>query len=302
LLIAILIVAFKTPAIFQHFAVSNNGRREEFTPDIMVISAAALLLPTRIGALAIPCGFALGVALRRELTFAHLDDSTHIIVASFLALTLAHLVGAPGLGLNSIAGAALAGGTLDALSLLMLAISLALAKQTKFWAFFRGGLTSVVLWPWMICLGILVGIIGWDAPWALPLMAAPLALIFMASRSRVEATEDRTRLDGLLKATTDILAANTVASVTAAVASSIAPLFESQEGRIDVDEPGEGELGVTLKSECLGGRYLIVPARVALVRSYTEHDRLLLETLASVTAFGAGQSRAARRCHRTGHA
>jgi len=282
--VALLMVAFEAVATLQPFVVSHNGTREEFPPDLMVAAAAALLLPTRIGSLAIPLGFALGSALRRELDLRRLDDGTNCIIAIFLALTVAHLVGAPGLGLNSITGAAIAIVVFDQLASLMFTISRVLLKQVKFWRFFYAGLASAVLWPWMICLGILFGVVGWDAPWALPLMGAPLALVLMASRSRVTATEDRHRLDGLLKATTEILAAITVASVTAAVTSSIATLFESGDGRIDIDKPGEGELGVPLSASGWANHYLIVPARPQLVLTYDEHDFRLLETLASVTA------------------
>jgi diguanylate cyclase (GGDEF)-like protein len=283
--IALLITAFEAATIVQPFQVNHNGTRDEFTPDLMVVAAAALLLPTRVGALAVPLGAVLGFVIRRQVNLVHLEDLCAASLANFVALTVAHLIGAPGLGWNSIAGAAISVVVYDPLATFMLAISVVLAKQAKFSTFFWPGLaSSAITYPWLICLGILLGVIGWDAPWALPLMGAPLALVLMASRSKVEATEDRTHLDGLLKATTEILAATTVASVTAAVTSSIAPLFETHDGRIDMNGPGKGELGVTLTSECLGGRYLIVPARAALASSYTEHDRLLLETLASVTA------------------
>jgi diguanylate cyclase (GGDEF)-like protein len=283
--VTLLILAMEVAVQVMPFAVHHNGARVAFSADMMVIVAAALLLPTSVGALAIPCGMALAYVLRREANLAHLDDLVVYVICVFLALTAARQAGAPGLGLNSIAGAVIAGILADPLTLLMVTISLVLTKQGKFWTIFWPPLAATAItYPWLACLGILLGVIGWDAPWALPLMGAPLALVLMASRSRVEATEDRTRLDGLLKATTEILAATTVASVTGAAISSIAPLFESQEGRIDVDGPVEGELGVPLTSERLGHSYLIVPARVALVSSYTEHDRLLLETLASVTA------------------
>jgi len=283
--VTLLILALEAAVQVMPFSVHHHGARVEFGADMMVVVAAVLLLPTPAGVLAISFGATLGFALRRRGNLSRLDDVTAYVICFFLVLTAAHQVGAPGLGWNSIAGAVVAGLLADPFTLLMFTISSVLLKQGKFWTIFWPFLASTVItYPWLVCLGVLLGVIGWDAPWALPLMGAPLALVFMASRSRVEATEDRTRLDGLLKATTDILAATSVASVTAAVTSSIAPLFESQEGRIDLNGPGEGELGVLLTSERLGRSYLVVPARVALVSSYTEHDRLLLETLASVTA------------------
>jgi len=281
-----MIVALEAAVQIQPFSVNHNGTREEFTADFMALVAAAILLPTSVGVLAMLCGSALGHALRRDLNAARLDDFTGQTIGYFLGLTVAHLIGAPGLGANTIVGSAVGALAIEQLTSLMFTIACVLLGQVKFWSFYKAGLalSSIASWPWLFCLGVLLGVIGWDAPWALPLMGAPLALVMMASRSRVEATEDRTRLDGLLKATTDILAATTVASVTASATSSIAMLFESQEGRIDVGGPDEGELGVLLTSELLVGRYLIVPARTALVTSYTDHDRLLLETLASVTA------------------
>jgi diguanylate cyclase (GGDEF)-like protein len=288
---AVLIFAFETATNVFPFAVQHNGARDEFTPDLMVVAAAALLLPTGVGAVAIPAGFVLGHILRSQPGFSRLDVVPNIVIGNFLAITVAHLIGAPGLGFNSIVGAALSVVIYDVITLLMFAIALVVQGQVKFWAFVRQALaTSVIIWPWLMCLGTLLGVVGWDAPWALPLMGAPLALVLMASRSRVEATEDRTRLDGLLKATTDILAATTVASVTTSVASSIASLFESQNGRIDVVGPEKGELSVSLTSEHFKDRHLIVPARASLVRSYTDHDRRLLETLASVTSSALDQA------------
>jgi len=285
--VALMILAMEVAASKAPFAVSHHGSRDEFTADMMVVVAAALLLPTGLGTLAVSLGFALAY-LHDERGYRpinHLNEFSGQGMTAFLSLTLAHLIGAPGLQLNSVAGAVIAALVYESLGMLMLTIQLVLAGRVKFWDFFRAGLaSSAITYPWLACLGVLLGVIGWDAPWALPLMGAPLALVFMASRSRVEATEDRHRLDGLLKATTEILAATTVASVTAAVTSSIAMLFETQDGRIDVDGPGEGELGVPLASEHLSGRHLIAAARPALVISYTEHDRRLLETLASVTA------------------
>jgi diguanylate cyclase (GGDEF)-like protein len=115
-------------------------------------------------------------------------------------------------------------------------------------------------------------------------MAAPLALVFLASRARVEATEDRTRLDGLLGATSAILAATSVNSVIEASTANAATLFSVNAGRVDVEPAREGELGVPMVSERLGNQYLIVAARDTLALNYAEQDRRMLETLASITA------------------
>jgi diguanylate cyclase (GGDEF)-like protein len=284
--VAVLILAFETAVSVFPLSVSHNGVREEYSADVMVVVAAALLLPTDVGAIVIPCSFVFGsVVVHRRVHWFLFDDLTGVAIATFLGLTLAHLIGPPGLGWTSIAGATIGALVSDQLVALMFTIARSLQGQVKFWSFFWSGVASdAITWPWLICLGVLLGVIGWNAPWALALMGAPLALVFMASRSKIEATEDRTRLDGLLKATTDILAATTVATVTAAVTRSVTTLFECEDGRIDTSGPGEGELGVLLATERLSSHFLVVPARPALTRTYSEHDRRLLETLASVTA------------------
>jgi len=280
---AMLLVVAEAGATALPFAVIHDGARQEFNADFFV--AGALLLPTRLGVIVLSTGMVLGFLLRGDFSFGRLDDISANSIGIFLSLTAAHLVGQPGLGWNSIAGAAIASVIYEAISGLLLTIWSVLAKRNQFWPFFLGGfVTTAVALPWVVCLGILFGVIGWDAPWALPLMGAPLALVLMASRSKVEATEDRHRLDGLLIATTGILAATTIDAVTEAAANSVAALFEVTSGRVDATEPVEGELGAELTTESLGRKYLIAPARDALTRPYTDHDRRLLETLASVTA------------------
>jgi diguanylate cyclase (GGDEF)-like protein len=283
--VALLILVIEAATQVMPFAVTYAGARDEFTADMMVIVAAALLLPTGLGALMMSCGFILGAAIRKDVSLGQLDDFTGQIMCAFLSLTVAHSIGHPGLSVNVIVGGAVAAMLYETLGMLFLTIYSVLAKHVKFLPMFGHGMavTSIAA-PWLISLGILIGVIGWDAPWALPMMGAPLALVFMASRSRVEATEDRSRLDGLLKATTEILAATTVTSVTAAIAGTIAELFETHEGRISTEPAAKGELGVPLSSERFANRYLIAPARSTLGRPYKDHDRLLLETLASVTA------------------
>ena len=284
-LLALLILGLQAATQIMPFAITHNGSRDEVTPDQIVVVAAALLLPTAVAVIAFTVGQALGYVLRREIHLYRLDDVGNATIGVFLSLSLAHAIGQPGLGVNSIAGAVIAGLLFDPFTLLTITIVYVLNDKVKFWSFFRDGLiSSAIAYPWLISLGILLGVIGWDALWALPLMAAPLALVFMASRSRIEATEDRTRLDGLLIATTEILAATTVASVTEAATSSASALFDVQKGRIDTDGPTETELGVTFNTDSLGTRHLIVPNRPALMRAYSDQDLRLLETLASVTA------------------
>jgi diguanylate cyclase (GGDEF)-like protein len=282
--VALLILAIEATTEVMPFSVTYAGTRDEFTADMMVIVAAALLLPTGIGALVVSGGFILGAAIRKDVSLGQLDDLTGQMTCAYLSLTVAHLFGGPGLSVSAIIGGAIGAMLYETLGMGFLTVYSVLAKHVKFLPMYGHGMAvTAIAAPWLIALGILLGVIGWDAPWALPMMGAPLALVFMASRSRVEATEDRTRLDGLLKATTEILAATTTASVTEAVGGSIAVLFETQDGRISVEEPEKGELSVQLFSERLGELYLVAPARHALTRPYREQDLRLLETLASVT-------------------
>jgi diguanylate cyclase (GGDEF)-like protein len=284
-LVVALIIAFEVASNVFPFAISHAGARDEFTADMMVVVAAALLLPTRTAALAVSIGYALAFVPRREVQLGRIDDVDNQTISAFLSLSVAHLIGQPGLGWNSIVGAGVAAVVYETTGVLVVSIWSVSTKHVKLLPMVRGGIaTSAIAAPWLICLGILLGVIGRDALWALPLMGAPLALVFMASRSRVKATEDRTRLDGLLRATTNILAASTVADVTEAATSAAAELFENANGRLDTQYSREGELGAPVITEHLGPLHLIVAARSMLMPSYTEHDQMLVETLASVTA------------------
>jgi diguanylate cyclase (GGDEF)-like protein len=283
--IALLIFALEAETQKLPFAVFHDQARNEFSADMMVIVAAALLLPTQVGSLAVSAGYAFGFVLRREANLGRLDDITSQVISAYLALTIAHIVGPPGLGPMSIVASAVAALVYDPSGLFLIAMWSVLAKRNNFWLFFWPGLVaSAGTYPWLMCLGILLGVVGWDAPWALPLMAAPLALVLMASRSRVRATEDRFRLDGVLKATTQILGATTADAVKQAVAASATTLFENSAARMDAKEPAEGELGVRLVTERAGTWWLTLAAPDTLMPRNTEQDQLMLETLASVTA------------------
>jgi diguanylate cyclase (GGDEF)-like protein len=281
----LLIVGIEVAAQTFPFAILHAGARDEFTADMMGIVAAALLLPTRTATLALASGYVLGYVVRRDMQLGRIDDIDNQSSSAFLAISIAHLFGQPGLGWNSIVGASIGAMVYETLGVLVTSTWSVTSKHAKFWPLIRSGMTiSALAAPWLICLGVLLGVIGWHAPWALPLMSAPLALVFMASRSRVKATEDRNRLDGLLKATTTILAATTVAGVTDAATTSASLLFENAKSRIDSDGPADGELSAHVTTERLGVTHLVVAAHSALLPAYTEHDQLLLETLASVTA------------------
>lgn len=283
--IALLIFAIEAATQKLPFAVFHDQARNEFSADMMVIVATALLLPTQVGSLVVSAGYAFGFILRREANLGRLDDITSQVISAYLALTLAHIIGPPGLGPLSIVASGVAALVYDPSGLLAISIWNVLAKRVNFWSFFLAGLVpSLSTYPWLICLGILLGVVGWDAPWALPLMAAPLALVLMASRSRVQATEDRFRLDGILKATTHILGATTADAVKQAAATSATALFENSRARMDTNAPAEDELGMQLVTERAGIWWLTLSAPDALMPQNTEQDQLMLETLASVTA------------------
>jgi diguanylate cyclase (GGDEF)-like protein len=264
--------------------VVRAGARLQYDAGTMVIVAAAMLFPTRVAVLTIAVGVLLGTVSRREGFLHGLNNVTAMMISAFVALNVAQLVGSPGLTPRSIAGAVIAGFTMDFCSFFLVATSMTLHKGGGFWSFCRNGLVAEALAPWMISVGVLIGAIGWSIPWALPLAAAPLALVFLSSRARVEATEDRARLDGLLGAASDILKATSVSGVIEATTASAATLLEAHGGRIDTEEPAADEIGVTLVSERLGRQNLVVGARESTMYRYSEQDRRLLETLASIAA------------------
>jgi diguanylate cyclase (GGDEF)-like protein len=259
--------------------------RIRFTGDGVVVVACALLLPTRVGTMVLVIGTLIAEAIRREKTLRALEQVSVVTLCSFLALGVAHMIGPVGLSALTVAGAVVACFLGEISNLSLGGLMSTLEGRAKFWAFLREEL-RVTAWPlaWLAPLGVLVGAVGSAIPWALPLMAAPLALIFLASRARVDATEDRARLDGLLKAATVILEASTVATVTAAATASAADLFGGQDARIGSDQAQQGELGVPLLTESLGTRNLVVGHRATMVHRYTDQDQRLLEALASITA------------------
>jgi diguanylate cyclase (GGDEF)-like protein len=282
------IFGLEVAATLLPFAVSYAGSRTEYTPDAMVIVAAAQLLPTRLATLAVPIGYLVGLIFQqgaRRMLSSLLDQVSANAVAAFLAFSAGHLVGPPGSGLSSIVGAVVAAIVYETVGQLYVAVWASLVKQVDVKSFFvRGVLTSAVSWPWLVCLGILLGILAWDKPAALPLMAAPLVLIFVASRARIVATEDQARLDALLRATTEILAAPTVDEVTEAATSFAASVLERFGGRISSEGPQKGELGAKIPSARFADQYLVINALDGLTATHTRFDSQVLEVLASITA------------------
>jgi diguanylate cyclase (GGDEF)-like protein len=265
--------------------VIHAGSRAQFSATAMVLVASDLMLPFQLATLTLVVGAASAlVILMRSRLWVCVEDASNYAVSAFIALVVAHLVGPSGLTPRSVAGAAVAGLIFDPLSLLSLTAANVLRKRVTFWPFFSTGIVSTApLVPWLLSIGILLGAIGVAVPWALPLTAAPLALVFLASRARVAATEDRARLDGLLGAATTILAASSASAVTQATTASAQALFEHEVSRIDASRGGTGELSTPLITERFGTQYLTV-ARSRRVYAYSDQDQRLLETLASIAA------------------
>jgi diguanylate cyclase (GGDEF)-like protein len=285
--------AAESASISLPIVITHSGTRTEYSAGGMVFVASALLLPTPVATLVLFVGDLAGYAIHGKLRFLRTLDACGNAVCVFVAFTIAHLIGPVGLTLSSVAGAVVGALVWDVTTLLLVAVTASFRApyQTKekepmrFWTFVRVALAGdLPMWPWLWSIGILLGAMGTTIPWALPLMAAPLALVFLASRARVEATEDRTRLDGLLGATSAILAATSVAAVIETATTNAAALLAVKDGRVDSEPSAEGELSVPFVCERLGAQYLIVAARDVLALRYTEQDRRMLETLASITA------------------
>jgi diguanylate cyclase (GGDEF)-like protein len=280
-----LFAAGYTATTVMPFSVIRFGAKSEFAAETMFIVASALALPTQIGVIAVVGGTSLAWLIRRDLDWSRADDTASSAISAFLALTAAHSVGQIGINTHGLAGAVIAALIYDPLTLLLLAVAIRSYRPIKFWAFIRECMSmELVIWPFLVSCGVLLGALATATPLALPLTVAPMALIFLASRARVEATEDHSRLDGLLRATTAILEATTISAVIDAATEASVALLESQSGRIDTEPPREGELGAALVTEKLGVLSLIAGNRPALMRGYTERDQRLLETLASVAA------------------
>jgi diguanylate cyclase (GGDEF)-like protein len=282
---ALLLLVAEAATEVTPFTVLRSGTRMQYDAAAMIVVASAILLPTSVGTLVVTAGILVGVVMKREGVVVSVYNLSITAFSVFLCLNVAHFIGPVGLTPRTILGAGVGSILCDASSLALVALLSKLSGKGRFWTFYaQGVVTTAIFEPWVISIGVLLGAIGWAIPWALPLTAAPLALVFLSSRARVQATEDRTRLDGLLTATTSILAATSVSGVTDATCDAAATLFEGRDARVDTDDGGAGELSARLTSELAGIQYLVVGARDALTYNYTDQERRLLETLASIAA------------------
>jgi diguanylate cyclase (GGDEF)-like protein len=301
-LLALLVATTASDAL--PMAIIHKGSRGEFCADGMIVVACALLVPPPVGALIVGAGYLLGATVKRRF-LSLLVDSAAITLVTLAALTVSQWVGG-GWGTltpRSLLGAAIAIPISDGLSLVMLAVEKRLSGRADLWEYIRGGVGAMLpLWPFLISIGIVLGVLGQTAPWALPLMWAPLVIAFMASKANVQASEDRTRLDNLLAAATTILDASSVASVIETATSAAARMFEGENARIDTEDPAPGELSVPLPTATLGTLHFNLAARGGLGGlniPYTEHDQRLLEVLGSMTVSALDKAAAhdAERVH-----
>jgi diguanylate cyclase (GGDEF)-like protein len=285
-LIALLVASTTSDAL--PMAIIHKGSRGEFCADGMIVVACALLVPPSIGALIVGSGYLLGATVKHRF-LSLLVDSAAITLVTLAALTASQWVagGVGGLTPRTLLGAAIAIPISDGLSLLMLAIEKHLSGRAGLWDYIRGGLGAMLpLWPFLISIGIVLGVLGQTAPWALPLMWAPLVIAFMASKANVQASEDRTRLDNLLAAATTILDASSVASVIETATRAASAMFEGEHARIDTEVPAPGELSVPLPTARFGTLHFNLAARGRLGGlniPYTDQDRRVLEVLSSMT-------------------
>lgn len=265
--------------------VVRAGSRMDYDAGGMVFVACALLFPTPVAVLTISCGIIVGRAVDRAGLLRSLHIWSNLTASAFVATTVAHLIGPAGLDPRSVLGAIVGFFVMDISSIILVSLKFKWSGQDRFW---NMAITSFVatsgLAPWIATVGVLLGALGTKIPWALPLTAAPLALVFLASQARVAATEDRARLDGLLQATTAILESTSVSGVIETTTTAAAAIFEGQEARIDNTAPMPGELAAELVSERLGAQHLVVGVRDAMMLKYSEHDQRMLVTLASIAA------------------
>jgi diguanylate cyclase (GGDEF)-like protein len=265
--------------------VVRAGSRMDYDAGGMVAVACVLLFPTSVAALTISCGILLGRLFDRAGMLRSLHIWSNLTSSAFLAIFVAHLISPPELSARGILAAVVAYLVMDISSNILVSLKFKLSGQRRFWNLaFTSFMATSGLSPWVATVGILLGALGTKIPWALPLTAAPLALVFLASQARIAATEDRTHLDSLLGATTAILDGTSVSGVIETTTTAAAAIFEGQEARIDDAGPMPGELGTELVSQRLGTQYLVVGVRDAMMRRYSDQDQRMLVTLASIAA------------------
>jgi diguanylate cyclase (GGDEF)-like protein len=266
-------------------SIIRKGNKTEYSAQTLFVVASALALPTQAGVVALAAGMPIGWAIRRQLHAHRLQDSCGDVIAFFAALSVAHMIGGVGMAPRDVAGAVVGGMIGDPVTLLFVAASYWCAQSFKFWKFVASCLIPVLpVLLLLTCNGVLVGALANANSWALPLCAAPLGLIFLAYKARVEASEDRARLDGLLTAATSILRGSTIVSVIDAATEAAAHVFTGQSARIDTEPARQDELGAAFVAEGIGKFHLVVGTRGELMNHFTDQDHRLVETLASITA------------------
>jgi diguanylate cyclase (GGDEF)-like protein len=284
LTVSLLLVAV---TVSQLVAVSvvRRGTRVSFAPDGMLVASCALVVPPRAGVVILTLGFILGSFVKYRGTTAMVDASS-IAVCDFAALGVAGLIGGFGhFTALSVLGAAVAFLIAEPGTLLFVAIEKRLDGRINMWAFMRTALApTVVFWPALVSLGILIGALALTLPWALLLLVAPCATAFVAARAGGVADVERAHLDSLLSAASSTIEATSVETVIDTVTKAASEIFEREKVRIDTEGPREGELSTVLNTVSFGSLYLNVSARApsSSVLPYSARDQRVLDVLGTV--------------------
>ncbi|MDQ1490246.1 MAG: hypothetical protein QOJ23_2760, partial [Actinomycetota bacterium] len=161
-----------------------------------------------------------------------------------------------------------------------LACVMSVVEEQSFWRALSDSLSFwLLLWPATVAVGLLGGLAGSAYRWALVLTLVPMGALQVVLTGSLQAREDRTRLDGLLRATLDAHSSMEPSDVEEAIVASARELLHCRAARLSDQPPGPDELGSLLPGREYPEHWLVVSQRRGL-KPFGPADGKLLDALA----------------------
>jgi diguanylate cyclase (GGDEF)-like protein len=161
-------------------------------------------------------------------------------------------------------------------------VSLSLESGGRVFAAWRDGSVplSFAVFVGIDTLGYVGAILVRDVPWALPLLAAPIVTLLMATGAFAKANKNQLLMTGLFDAALLAQAQTSRSGILDLLVQQVRRVLRSPRAGLRAEPPGPGEIGVLL-SERAGAdpSWLIAAPRVA-GEAYNDEDRRALQTLA----------------------
>jgi diguanylate cyclase (GGDEF)-like protein len=163
-----------------------------------------------------------------------------------------------------------------------LACVMSVVEEQSFWRALSDSLSFwLLLWAATVAVGLLGGLAGSAYQWALLLALVPMGALQVVLTGSLQAREDRTRLDGLLRATVGAHSSMESADVEEAFLASAKELLRCRAARLSHEPPGPDELGTVLPGREYPERWLVVSEQRGH-EGFSAQDAKLLDALVAV--------------------